>query len=105
MKEIDVAELSAWRSEGKPHQLIDVREPHEFEAGNLGGEPIPMGDIMERVHDLKTDIPVVMQCRSGGRSGAVVTALETKFGMENLYNLRGGAQAWATQVDPSMEVA
>ena len=43
MKEIDVAELSAWRSEGKPHQPIDVREPHEFEAGNLGGEPIPMG--------------------------------------------------------------
>ncbi len=105
MREIDVLELKAWREQGKEHQLVDVREPHEYEAGNLGGIHIPMGDILLRQGELKTDIPVVMQCRSGGRSAAVVTALQEKFGMDNLYNLKGGAQAWADQVDHSMEVA
>ena len=61
--------------------------------------------ILLRQGELKADIPVVMQCRSGGRSAAVVTALQEKFGMDNLYNLKGGAQAWADQVDHSMEVA
>ena len=80
MREIDVLELKAWREQGKEHQLVDVREPHEYEAGNLGGIHIPMGDILLRQGELKTDIPVVMQCRSGGRSAAVVTALqETKL--------------------------
>ena len=105
MKEIDVQELSLWRRESKAHQLIDVREDYEFETGNLGGEHIPMGHIFERHSELSRDIPVVLQCRSGGRSAAVLTALEERFGMNNLYNLKGGAQAWAAEVDPSIEVA
>ena len=105
MKEVDVSELKQWRDQGTDHQLIDVRESHEFEAGNLGGTHIPMGEILDRLDDLRKDVPVVMQCRSGGRSAAVVSALESKFGMDNLYNLKGGAQAWAMHVDPSMEVA
>ena len=105
MKEIDVLELKSWRESGKPHQLIDLREPHEYEAGNLGGTHIPMGEILSRKGELKTDIPVVLQCRSGGRSAAVWTALQEKFGMDNLYNLKGGAAAWAAEVDASMEVA
>ena len=64
MKEIDVLELKAWREQGKEHQLVDVREPHEYEAGNMGGVHIPMGDILLRQGELKADIPVVMQCRS-----------------------------------------
>lgn len=105
MKEVSALELKAWRDEGRPHQLIDLREAFEVEAGHLGGEHIPMGDILVRQAELKTDIPVVLQCRSGGRSAAVLNALEQKFGMDNLYNLTGGAQAWADDVDPSMEVA
>jgi len=105
MKEIDVHELKAWRDQGKEHQLIDLREDHEVEVGHLGGIHIPMGDILSRHVELSSDIPVVLQCRSGGRSAAVLTALEQKFGMENLYNLSGGAQAWAEHIDPSLEVA
>jgi adenylyltransferase/sulfurtransferase len=105
MKEIDVHQLLSWREESKAHQLIDIREDYEFEAGNLGGVHIPMGQIFERHSELNRDIPVVLQCRSGGRSAAVLTALEERYGMDNLYNLTGGAQAWATEVDPSMEVA
>lgn len=105
MKEIDVLELSEWRKASKAHQLIDIREDYEFEAGNLGGIHIPMGRIIERHEELSRDMPVVLQCRSGGRSAAVLTALEDRFGMDNLYNLKGGAQAWAAEVDSSIEVA
>lgn len=105
MKEIDVTELKSWRETGKDFQLVDIREAYEFEAGNLGGQHIPMGSILDRVEELRRDVPVVMQCRSGGRSAAVVTALESRFGMDNLYSLSGGARAWAEEVDPSMEVA
>ena len=105
MKEIDVHELKAWRDQGKPHQLIDIREDHEVETGHLGGTHIRMGEILQRRGELSVDIPVVLQCRSGGRSAAVLTALEQKFGMDNLYNLQGGAQAWAVHIDSSLEVA
>ena len=105
MKEISVTELQAWRSGEKAHQLIDIREDYEFEAGNLGGLHIPMGTILERHEELRRDVPVVLQCRSGGRSAAVLSALEERFGFENLYNLKGGATAWAAEVDPSLEVA
>lgn len=105
MKEIGVKELKAWRDADQPHQLIDVRELHEFETGNLGGIHIPMGEILERHAELSRDVPVVIQCRSGGRSAAVVNALNDKFGFDNLVNLSGGAQAWAEEVDPNIEVA
>ena len=105
MKSIDVHELKAWREEGKAHQLIDLREDFEVETGHLGGIHIRMGDILLRADEIRRDVPVILQCRSGGRSAAVLTALEEKFGMDNLYNLDGGAQAWAVHIDPSLEVA
>ncbi|MGB1573694.1 MAG: rhodanese-like domain-containing protein, partial [Flavobacteriales bacterium] len=89
MKSIDVHELKAWRDEGKAHQLIDLREDFEVETGHLGGTHIRMGDILSRAKEIRRDVPVILQCRSGGRSAAVLTALEEKFGMDNLYNLDG----------------
>ena len=68
MKEIDVLELKSWRDNNTAHQLVDVREAYEFEAGNLEGLHIPMGEVLERQEELRRDIPVVLQCRSGGRS-------------------------------------
>ena len=46
LKEKTVHELKQMIDEGSDFQLIDVREPHEFELANIGGEPIPMGKIM-----------------------------------------------------------
>ena len=79
MKSIDVHELKAWREEGKAHQLIDLREDFEVETGHLGGTHIRMGDILSRAEEIRRDVPVILQCRSGGRSAAVLTALEEKF--------------------------
>jgi len=101
MKEITVQELQQWKAEGKDFQLIDVREPHEYELVNIGGELIPLGEIIARAEEVSEEKDVVVMCRSGQRSGAALGAL-TQQGKENLYNLKGGVLAWAREIDTSL---
>lgn len=103
MQEITPKELEAMKKEGKPFQLIDVREPYEVELCNIGGTPIPMGDIVEHIEELRKDVPVVIHCRSGARSGAVINALSSRYGFTNLINLKGGILAYGRDVDPSLK--
>lgn len=102
MKEISVSELKKMRDENQDFQLIDVREEHEAEAANIGGELIPMGDVMDQVKRIAKNKPVIVHCRSGARSAAIINALESQFGFDNLYNLKGGILAWAAEIDPSL---
>jgi sulfur-carrier protein adenylyltransferase/sulfurtransferase len=102
MKEITVQELKAMMDSKADFQLIDVREPHEYEFCNLGGELIPQAEIPHNVDKISKTKQVVMQCRSGGRSGNMVNWLEKNHGFTNLYNLKGGILAWADQIDPSV---
>jgi adenylyltransferase/sulfurtransferase len=103
MKAIDVYALKEMRDQQTPHLLIDVREIHEVELCSIGGKHIPMGEIIDRHSEIPTDVPVVIHCRSGQRSSAVITALENHFGFENLHNLTGGILAWAREIDSSVE--
>lgn len=103
MKEISVEELKQKMDANEDFQLIDVREDWEVEVCTIGGKHIPMGKILDHKDELRTDVPVIMQCRSGGRSANVVSALESRTGMTNLYNLKGGILAWADKIDKSME--
>ena len=102
MKSITVIELKALMDSDAEFQLIDVREPHEYEFANLKGELIPLNSIPENIDKIATDKQVIMQCRSGGRSGQAIMFLEAKYGMDNLYNLEGGILAWSDQIDPSV---
>jgi sulfur-carrier protein adenylyltransferase/sulfurtransferase len=99
MHEITPTELAAMKKEGRAFQLIDVREPYEVELCNIGGEPIPMGEIVERIAEVRKDIPVVVHCRSGARSSAVINALSARYGFTNLINLKGGILAYGRDVD------
>ena len=101
MKEITVSELKALRDNNADHQLIDVREEHELEICQIGGEHIPMGDVMDNLDKIAKDKQVVIHCRSGARSGAICQALESQ-GYNNVYNLKGGIIAWANEIDPSL---
>ena len=101
MKEITVQELKSMRDKNEPHQLIDVREPHEADIAQIGGELIPMGEILQHTDKIARDKKVIVHCRSGARSASVIGALE-KQGFDNLYNLKGGILAWIKEVDPSM---
>ena len=98
MKEITVQELKQLRDSKADFQLIDVREPHEFDEANLNGELIPMGDVMDRVNEISKDKKVVVHCRSGKRSATVINTLESNHGFTNLYNLKGGILAYIDEV-------
>lgn len=102
MQEKTVAELKQMMDDKVDFQLIDVREPHEFEIANLKGELIPMNEVPEHLDKISKDKPVIIHCRSGARSGRICQYLESEHGYTNLYNLKGGILAWADQIDPSM---
>lgn len=102
MKEVTVQELKKMMDDKEDFQLIDVREPHEADIAEIGGELIPQGDIPSNVDKVSRDKKVVIHCRSGARSGNMVQWLEKNHGFTNLYNLKGGILAWADQIDHSV---
>lgn len=102
IREISVHELAAWRLQGEDFQLIDVREPHEFDIVNLGAQLIPVQKILEHADKIDRSKKVVLHCKSGGRSAKAVSALQNQLGFTNLYNLKGGILAYANEIDPSM---
>lgn len=104
IKEITVEELKEKIDNNEDFQLIDVREPFEYEVSNLNGENIPLGGILIEADRIATDKPVIIQCRSGKRSAAAVMQLEAQLGLTNLYNLQGGILAWQEAFDPEMPV-
>jgi rhodanese-related sulfurtransferase len=76
--------------------LLDVREPDEWAAGHApGAHHLPMMEVPARMAEVPTDGDVVVICRAGGRSGQVVAYL-IQQGWDNLHNLEGGMQAWAS---------
>ena len=96
MKSITVEELKARLDSGEKINLIDCREPHEYEEANLGGRLIPLGKIqtmqVEEIEDLK-DEEVVVHCRSGKRSQMACMVLD-QMGFTNTDNVEGGILAW-----------
>ena len=101
MKEIVCTELKKMMDAEDDFQLIDVREEHEVDIASIGGQLIPMGDVMDNLDKISKDKKVVLYCRSGKRSGAVAQALEQN-GFTNIYNLKGGILGWAEEIDPAM---
>ena len=104
MQEITVHELKQWLDEGKNFQLIDIREEYEYDACNLNGMLIPMGEIIDRIEEIAKDKPVVIHCRSGSRSAAIYQVLTTQYGFTNIFNLKGGIKAYSQEIDPTLNV-
>ncbi|MER3524487.1 MAG: NADH oxidase [Ignavibacteria bacterium] len=102
VKTITVEELKKMMDEHADFQLIDVREPDEKQFADIGGELMPMRSVLEQVHNIARDKPVVIYCRSGSRSGRIVALLQQEYGFTNLYNLAGGILAWSDRIDPSI---
>ena len=99
MKEKTVSELKAMIDNGEDFQLIDVREPNEYEIYNIKGILIPMNDVPDHLDQISKDKPVVIRCKAGGRSARIIQYLEEAHGYQNLYNLKGGVMAWADEID------
>jgi len=87
---------------GKSVVLLDVREPDEVEAAAVTEAlHIPMREIPARIGELDRTVPLVVMCHSGGRSRRVADFLLGN-GFSNVFNLRGGIDAWSTEIDPQV---
>jgi rhodanese-related sulfurtransferase len=100
--EISPTDAATVLKEGKV-RLIDVREPWEFATAKIEGSVlIPMGDVPARAHqELDPDERLVVVCHHGARSLNVTVWLRNQ-GFENAQSLRGGIEAWASEVDPAV---
>jgi adenylyltransferase/sulfurtransferase len=102
VKEIDVHELKKWRDSGEDFDLVDVREPNEYDLTHIGGKLIPLGQVSTRTGEISKDRKVVIMCRSGKRSSNAIVELQTNFGYTNLLNLKGGILAWSAEIDSNI---
>jgi len=84
--------------------LLDVREDHELAVARLPqAHHVPMGEVPARIGELDASKPLVVLCRSGGRSAQVGRYLE-QHGFSDVYNLTGGINAWAEELDPTLTI-
>ncbi len=98
--EISVQELKAKMDNGSIN-VLDVREPYEYEIANIGAPLIPLNELPQRYEELDRDQPLAIHCRSGARSANAVKLLQER-GFENVYNVEGGILAWSEEIDPSL---
>lgn len=79
--------------------MLDVREDFEHADFNIGGNLIPLGDVINRVDEIPKHCSVIIYCKKGIRSQIAIQRLEEKFGFTNLINLQGGIEAWKKMGD------
>lgn len=115
LPEITPQELSAWLRENHPGLVIlDVREPYEFPRARMQDERViyaPLNELArkglealpDKIKEKKENPgdPLVVLCHHGNRS-AQVTAWLLDLGWTDVYNLAGGIDAYARQVDPAI---
>jgi adenylyltransferase/sulfurtransferase len=85
-------------------RLVDVREPHELEISSItGAGVIPLGQLASRITELNPADDIVLICKAGVRSTRALHILYGA-GFRKLHNLKGGMNAWAKEVDPSLPI-
>src|SRR5678809_1290619 len=101
LEEISATELNARRLRGDKIQIIDVREPHEFEIARIPGTKlIPLGHVVGRMNEIDQDVETIVHCKGGVRSAKAIEALKRAGFQGRLINLKGGISAWSDDVDP-----
>ena len=90
--DVDPARAKTLIDEGDV-QLVDVREPHEWEAGRIAGaRHIELERLASAAESLDKERPVLFYCRLGARSGMAAQAFR-RAGFE-AYSMDGGLTAW-----------
>jgi adenylyltransferase/sulfurtransferase len=102
--DISATDLAARLQRGEKLRLIDVREPHELAISSLPGEELfPLGQLAARLPELDSAQEMVLFCGTGTRSTRALELL-VSAGFKKVKNLKGGLNAWAREVDPSLPV-
>ncbi len=98
--------LSERVANGPAPVLLDVREPHEWaisNLGHLGAFLIPKDQVIDRREELDPAAEIVVYCRTGVRSADVIRRLQEQ-GYHRLWNLEGGINRWAEEVEPALPI-
>lgn len=96
-------ELKAQWDRGEKVFLLDVRQPEEAAIATLGGTLIPLGELPDRIKEIEAvrNEEVVVLCHHGMRSAHAAKFLIAE-GFTRVFNLSGGIDRWATDVDPTL---
>ncbi|MGO9437345.1 MAG: molybdopterin-synthase adenylyltransferase MoeB [Terracidiphilus sp.] len=100
--QITVKELKRRIDAGEDVQLIDVREPYEYQIAQIGGKLIPQNDVPQRLGEIDRNREVVVHCRSGARSQRIAEFLK-QAGYPRVVNVAGGILAWSDEIDPKVQ--
>jgi adenylyltransferase/sulfurtransferase len=100
--QITVKELKRRIDAGEDVQLIDVREPYEYQIAQIGGKLIPQNDVPQRLAEIDREREVVVHCRSGARSQKIAELLK-QAGYPRVVNVAGGILAWSDEIDPKVQ--
>jgi adenylyltransferase/sulfurtransferase len=100
--QMTVKELKRRIDAGEDVQLIDVREPYEYQIAQIGGKLIPQNDVPQRLAEIDREREVVVHCRSGARSQRIAEFLK-QSGYPRVANLAGGILAWSDEIDPRVQ--
>jgi rhodanese-related sulfurtransferase len=97
--ELDPEQVASWIVEEPGLQIVDVREPHEREAGHIEGSThLSLTELAAHAQSFQRELPVVFYCRVGARSEMAAQAFRAA-GFE-AYSMRGGLKRWAEQGRP-----
>ncbi|HKC63667.1 MAG TPA: ThiF family adenylyltransferase, partial [Pyrinomonadaceae bacterium] len=103
IEETTASELKQRLDRGEDIQIIDVREPHEYEIARIPDTKlIPLGQVVNRMDEIDSSRETVVHCKGGVRSAKAIEALKQAGFNGRLINLRGGITAWSDEVDPSV---
>lgn len=101
-KSISPRDLAEKIKNGEQINLIDVREPVEFEIARIeGAHLLPLSRYREWIDALEPDEETIVMCHHGVRS-AQVCAYLTQNGFERVFNLEGGIDSWSLEVDETV---
>ncbi len=103
LNEITATELKQRLDRGDEIQIIDVREPHEYEIARLPqAKLIPLAQVVNRMNEIDASRETVLHCKGGVRSAKAIEALKQAGFNGKLVNLKGGISGWSDEVDPSV---
>jgi len=102
VREVTPRQVAEKLARGDNFDLIDVREPFEWEIAHIeGARLVPLSTFPGAIKELDPSREIVVQCKVGGRSARAADAL-VAAGFRNVWNLAGGITRWSDDVDPTI---
>ena len=102
IREILPSQLASRLKDGEQLEIIDVREPYEWEIGHIpGARLVPLASIAEEIPRLDKRRETILYCKVGARSMYAARQL-AEAGVSDVRNLAGGILRWIDEVDPTM---